>query len=40
MRIPAVLSRSGDAPPAVAVPDPATVPDAPTPTVTAPSPHR
>ncbi|MGO9928989.1 MAG: serine/threonine-protein kinase [Mycobacterium sp.] len=40
MRIPAVLSRSGDAPPAVAVPDPATVPDAPTPTMTAPSPHR
>lgn len=41
MRIPAVLSRSGNVPPAVTVPDPATVtdPSAP-PTTTASAPHR
>jgi serine/threonine protein kinase, bacterial len=39
MRIPAVLSRSGDASPAVAVPDPATLTDTPTPPTTS-GPHR
>jgi len=41
MRVPAVLSRSGDVPPAVTVPDPATVTNAPMPPTTTPSsPHR
>lgn len=49
IRIPAVASRSGDLPPAVTVPDPATIPDTPDttstatltpPTTTAPGPGR
>ncbi|OSC42363.1 serine/threonine-protein kinase [Mycobacterium decipiens] len=38
IRIPAVASRSGDLPSAVTVPDPATIPDVPAATSTAPSP--
>ncbi len=38
IRAPAVATRIGDVPPAVTVPDPATVPD--TPTAATPTPHR
>ena len=38
LRAPAVVTRSGDVPPAVTVPDPATVPD--TPTAATTTPHR
>ncbi len=41
MRVPAVLSRSGDAPPSVTVPDPATIIENPmSPTTTPSGPHR